>query len=108
MHLDLHPLNVVLSPKGPVLLDWTNARAGDAETDVALTWLVMAAADLGHTGLRATIGGIVRALFVRAFLKHFDVGRVRAALPAVAAWKCEDRNMRPNEIAAMRSLAARA
>jgi len=27
-------------------------------------------------------------------------------LPAVAAWKCEDRNMRPGEIAAMRRLAA--
>jgi len=30
VHLDLHPLNVILSPNGPVLLDWTNARAGAA------------------------------------------------------------------------------
>jgi hypothetical protein len=40
-----------------VLLDWTNARARAAETDVALTWLVLAAADLGHAGLRAAVGG---------------------------------------------------
>ena len=26
LHLDLHPLNVILSSKGPVVIDWTNAR----------------------------------------------------------------------------------
>src|SRR5205823_3128452 len=36
VHLDLHPLNVILSPNGPVLLDWTNARAGAADADVAV------------------------------------------------------------------------
>jgi hypothetical protein len=47
-------------------------------------------------------------MFLRALLAHFDLARVRAVLPAVAAWKCEDRNMRPREIDAMRRLAARA
>src|SRR5207249_1316855 len=32
IHLDLHPENVILSPEGPVVIDWTNAawraRAG--------------------------------------------------------------------------------
>jgi hypothetical protein len=84
-----------------VLLDWTNARAGAADADVALTWLVMAAADLGARRVLANIG---RAMFLRAFLGHFDIARVRAVLPAVAKWKCEDRNMRPHEIAAMRRL----
>ncbi len=26
VHLDLHPLNVILSPSGPVVIDWANAR----------------------------------------------------------------------------------
>lgn len=106
VHLDLHPLNVILSPKGPVLLDWTNARSGVGEADVALTWLVLAAAELGETGVRAAVGAVVRRLFLRAFLGHFELARVRAVLPAVAAWKCEDRNMRPAEIAAMRRLSS--
>ena len=29
LHLDLHPDNVLLSARGPVVIDWTNARAGD-------------------------------------------------------------------------------
>jgi tRNA A-37 threonylcarbamoyl transferase component Bud32 len=105
VHLDLHPLNVILAPRGPMLIDWTNARAGAGEVDVALTWLVVAAADLGDSGVRAAVGRVVRAMFLRAFLGHFELASVRAMLPAVAAWKSEDRNMRPNEIAAMRRVA---
>src|SRR5262245_26467365 len=28
LHFDLHPLNVILSPDGPVVIDWTNACSG--------------------------------------------------------------------------------
>lgn len=40
VHFDLHPDNVLLGPDGPVLIDWTNARGGDPDADVALTWLI--------------------------------------------------------------------
>ena len=103
VHLDLHPLNVVLSRRGPVLIDWTNARRGAGAADVALTWLVLAAAELPDPALVR-----VRETFVREFLGHFDLAPVRAVLPAVGAWKCEDPNMRPGEVAAMRRLAASA
>jgi tRNA A-37 threonylcarbamoyl transferase component Bud32 len=35
VHLDLHPLNVILSPKGPVLVDWSNAARGAGPPDVS-------------------------------------------------------------------------
>jgi len=101
VHLDLHPLNVILSRRGPVLIDWNNARRGAGPADVALTWLVMAATELPDMPWAS-----VREAFVREFLGHFDLAPVRAALPAVAAWKCGDRNMQPAEVAAMRRLAA--
>ncbi|MEX0426475.1 phosphotransferase [Nocardioides sp. DS6] len=41
LHLDLHPLNVVLTADGPVVLDWSNARRGPAGLDVALTVLIL-------------------------------------------------------------------
>jgi len=102
VHLDLHPLNVILSSRGPVLIDWTNTRSGAGAVDVAATWLVLVAAELPDAGTLTT----VRETFVREFLSHFDLPPVRAVLPAVAAWKCEDRNMRPGEITAIRRLAA--
>lgn len=42
VHFDLHPDNVLMSPSGPVVIDWTNARAGDPDADVAMTWLIFA------------------------------------------------------------------
>jgi len=104
LHLDLHPLNVILAPRGPVVIDWTNAARGSAATDVALTWILMAAAEIPGPRWRAALDRIMRASFVRAFLHHFDRASVRAALPAVVEWKSRDRNIRPTEVAAMRRL----
>lgn len=43
LHLDLHPANVVLTAaRGPVVIDWANARGGDPAVDVALTALIIA------------------------------------------------------------------
>jgi len=106
-HLDLHPLNVILSPQGPVLIDWTNVARGAGPLDVALTWLLMTAAELTGGRARAIVSGVIRTMFVRSFLAHFDLAAVRTLLPAVAAWKSRDRNMRPAEVAAMQRLVTR-
>lgn len=42
LHLDLHPENVLLTDRGPVVIDWVNARAGDPDLDVALSSLILA------------------------------------------------------------------
>src|SRR6478672_1831381 len=47
-HLDLHPLNVIMSPNGPVVIDWPNARRGDPILDVAVTYALIAC---GHIPL---------------------------------------------------------
>jgi aminoglycoside phosphotransferase (APT) family kinase protein len=107
VHLDLHPLNVILSPKGPVVIDWCNAARGAGPADVALTWLVMMAAEIPGKGVQATVGRVFRRLFARSFLGHFDLASVRAVLPAVGAWKCRDRNMRAAEVASIQWLVAR-
>src|SRR6267143_6866250 len=70
-HLDLHPLNVILSPQGPVLIDWTNVARGAGPLDVALTWLLMTAAELTGGRARALVSGVIRTMFVRSFLAHF-------------------------------------
>jgi aminoglycoside phosphotransferase (APT) family kinase protein len=42
LHLDLHPLNVLLGETGPVVIDWSNARPGPAGLDVAMTAVILA------------------------------------------------------------------
>ena len=107
VHLDLHPLNVILSPKGPVVIDWSNAARGAGPADVALTWLVIMAAEIPGRGLPVAVGRMFRRLFARSFLDHFAEAGVRAALPAVGMWKCQDRNMRAAEVARIQRLVAR-
>ncbi|MEV8378330.1 phosphotransferase [Kribbella sp. NPDC056861] len=42
MHGDLHPYNVIHTPKGPVVIDWRNVEEGPAEFDLAMTAIIFA------------------------------------------------------------------
>ncbi|TCC02960.1 phosphotransferase [Kribbella soli] len=42
VHGDLHPLNVMATADGPVVIDWRNAEEGTAEFDVAMTAIIFA------------------------------------------------------------------
>jgi aminoglycoside phosphotransferase (APT) family kinase protein len=42
LHLDLHPENVLMSARGPVVIDWCNARPGDPDLDTGLSALILA------------------------------------------------------------------
>jgi thiamine kinase-like enzyme len=39
-HYDLHPMNVMMSPKGSVIIDWSGASRGDPMADAARTWFL--------------------------------------------------------------------
>ena len=38
VHRDLHPMNVMMTAVGPIVMDWANASAGSPAFDVADTW----------------------------------------------------------------------
>jgi serine/threonine protein kinase len=82
LHLDLHPENVLLSSRGPVVIDWSNARAGNPSLDVALTWVIC-----------ATVGGVGPNAFTRFFLRHVDRDAARRALPDAVAYRLADPNV---------------
>ncbi|MGI8867486.1 MAG: phosphotransferase [Mycobacteriales bacterium] len=49
LHLDLHPLNVMLGADGPMLIDWANASWGPAGVDEAMTVLILSVVVLNNT-----------------------------------------------------------
>ncbi|PZS04594.1 MAG: serine/threonine protein phosphatase [Pseudonocardiales bacterium] len=63
VHFDLHPDNIVMCPDGPMLIDWSNARCGPAELDVALSALILAqvATDPAIGPLAASAGQLLGA-----------------------------------------------
>jgi tRNA A-37 threonylcarbamoyl transferase component Bud32 len=96
LHLDLHPENVIISPGGPIVVDWTNARRGEPTLDVALTWVIL-----------ATSGGRAGRLFLRPFLSHFPREVLERVLPAAAERRLADPNVRDREREAVRAMLRR-
>jgi hypothetical protein len=96
LHLDLHPDNVILSPTGPFVIDWTNACRGDPALDVAMTWVIL-----------ATSGGPFARLYLRFFLPRFDRDEVLDALPLAAERRIADPNVTDRERQEVRRLATR-
>ncbi|HLI45301.1 MAG TPA: phosphotransferase [Acidimicrobiales bacterium] len=103
-HFDLHPLNVIMTRRGPVLVDWTNSCRGAGEADVALTWLLLACGGVPPVGRLAALAAGVRLRLAARFLSRFDPAPVNQELEAVGAWKCADRHTSEPERAAMRAL----
>jgi aminoglycoside phosphotransferase (APT) family kinase protein len=110
LHLDLHPLNVLMSrTRGPVVIDWPNARRGDPMSDVALTFAIITCARIPVPRPIAVALSSVRAPVVRhAFARRYLGPHFYRCVDEMAILKCFDRNMEPDEIAALEKLARRA
>ncbi len=107
VHFDLHPLNIILTSSGPVVIDWANACRGDGNTDVALSWALIAAGAIPAGRVRAAAMGWGRGVLIKSMLAQFDVSEVRARLPEVVTWKVTDPHMSSAEQDAMWALARR-
>jgi aminoglycoside phosphotransferase (APT) family kinase protein len=97
LHLDLHPGNVMLTSRGPVVIDWSNARCGPAGADVAMAYLIMASSEVDDLPLavRAAVSAL-RGAFIRHFLRaaHDDPA---PHIASAARQRMTDPNVRPSE-----------
>ncbi|MFI5931127.1 phosphotransferase [Actinoplanes sp. NPDC051494] len=66
LHLDLHPDNVLLTARGPVVIDWCNVRPGDPDLDTALTALILAEVSLWHHPVAALAAAVAPAFLAAA------------------------------------------
>ena len=108
LHMDLHPLNVIVSPKGPFVIDWANACRGDPLVDVGVAWILMAAGQIPGNKVQAALLGWGRALLVNGFVNRFDRAAVSGRLREVVTWKVTDAHMSEAEVAGMWKLVERA
>jgi aminoglycoside phosphotransferase (APT) family kinase protein len=104
-HLDLHPLNVILTAKGPVVIDWPNARRGHGNSDVALTWALLAAGAVPAGRVMAAVLGRCRKALIESMLGPFDRAAVAAQLAGIVQWKVSDAHLSGAEQQAMLALA---
>jgi hypothetical protein len=82
VHFDLHPDNVLLARGGPVVIDWTNAHAGDPDADVAMTWVIL-----------ETSAGLPGRLLARLFRSRVGRDTIVRGLAGARAFRLGDPNV---------------
>lgn len=84
-HGDFHLFNVILSPRGPVVVDWEPSTVGSPVADVAGTVLKTRSLTSYRGGLRGFLDrrlpGIFNAIYLRGYRQVSG-----AALPGLADW----------------------
>ena len=108
VHLDLHPMNVMMSANGPIVIDWTNASRGMPLTDVALTIVLLTCPDMPGSRLVNVAASLPRAFIARAFAARYRGRALDERLGWCAPLKAFDPNMSEREQAACVRLGVRA
>jgi tRNA A-37 threonylcarbamoyl transferase component Bud32 len=106
LHLDLHPMNIMQTRRGPVVIDWGIARRGDGAVDVAATWALLHAGQVEGSRLQRAIVSFGRGYLIKYFLAEFDLAAVRPVLPELVQWRIAHGHYSHAEKAKMRALAA--
>jgi uncharacterized protein (TIGR02172 family) len=86
-HGDFHPENVIMSPRGSVVIDWIDATSGNPLADVARTSLLLTTA---HLHLPSGVSSIAARLLIAAFRKLYLTHYMRATRTSqtqIEAWR---------------------
>lgn len=103
LHLDLHPMNIMITDDGPVVIDWTNASGGPAGFDAALTYVVMTTFET--EGFAQQMGVRVG---VEVFKRARGAGEIDAFTVAACDHRLADAGITPGERSAVAALRDRA
>lgn len=105
LHLDFHPMNVMMTNRGPVVIDWPNAAKGSPLTDVGLTYVLMTCPEMPAPRIVQVLVQPLRRLIANAIVKRYRGDAFDAHLRTAAGLKMLDTNMRPNELKRIERLA---
>jgi aminoglycoside phosphotransferase (APT) family kinase protein len=107
IHRDLHPLNVIMAPRGAVVIDWTGAARGDALLDVALTYVLLTCPRIPLPSLARLVVQPVRVAVGHSFVRRYLGPDLDRRIADAAEIKALDAHLSPDEVAKCRRLAAR-
>jgi aminoglycoside phosphotransferase (APT) family kinase protein len=97
LHMDLHPENVLMSPRGPVVIDWEGAARGPAEADLALCWVVVATSEVPGSAWQRAVGRAGQRLFADTMLRRSGLSVDTACRARAAGVRLLDPHLRPAE-----------
>jgi aminoglycoside phosphotransferase (APT) family kinase protein len=107
VHLDLHPLNVLMSSRGPVVIDWANAARGNGLIDVAFTYVLLTCPQMPGPRALQIAAQPAREGLARLFACRYRGNNFEESVAVAADLKTLDRNMTQDEIANLHRLTRR-
>ncbi|MFD5818799.1 phosphotransferase [Streptomyces sp. NPDC127038] len=93
LHLDLHPDNVMLTPDGPKVIDWSNSEEGAPGLDWAMSAVILAQVAVGGEA----IGGVAEET-LEALLDGNEDQLTGAGLAEAGRRRAADPMMSPGEV----------
>jgi tRNA A-37 threonylcarbamoyl transferase component Bud32 len=97
VHGDFHPLNVIMSSRGPVVIDWSKGGEGDPLADVAFSQVILATSEADLPRWLEWAGRRVRRQYVGAYLAGVGERPGAALLAAAADRRVRDPHLRDRE-----------
>jgi aminoglycoside phosphotransferase (APT) family kinase protein len=89
VHLDYHPLNVIVDGAQAAVIDWAYSAAGDVRADLALTAVALEIAPAPRRSRLKPLMRLSRKLVLRAWLKGYrDVAKEVPDYRPFMAWAC--------------------
>ena len=107
VHFDLHPLNVLLSADGPVVIDWANAARDDGLSDVATSYVLLTCPQMPGPRALGIAMQPLRVMLAKIFARRYRGRELDERIALAADVKTLDANMTPDEISNMQRLARR-
>jgi hypothetical protein len=102
LHLNLHPMNVMLTADGPVVIGWTDASGGPSGFDAALTFVEIITFDV--SGRRDQLG---LRVFAAAFKRARGSGEIDPFIAVACDHRLADAGITPGERANVGALRKR-
>lgn len=85
-HWDFHPDNVMLSERGPVVIDWMGAALGDASADLARTSVILRTSEVTAGRGSRILLRLVVGIFYRQYRRRY-LQLAPTPAPLAAAWE---------------------
>jgi aminoglycoside phosphotransferase (APT) family kinase protein len=85
-HGDYHPDNVLMSPNGPIIIDWSEAASGNPIADIARTSLILRLGAPPPGGMSPLLIGPARAVAHATYVRRY-LQRSPAIRAELAAWR---------------------
>jgi len=102
-HGDFHPGNILITPRGPVTIDWTDAACGNPLSDVARTFVLLLNAQLPLNTLFGWLLKLSRKSMLNNYTHEYfrvsqlDRFQLKAWIPVVAAARLNEQIPEENE-----------